>query len=105
MFTTELQYIVVRYMLNELADEAANVGIVAVSNDLPRIIYRFLEDPGIKSRNDARVKKDVVDRFTAFISAQKQAYEAKSAGSGRPYSETFFNQIREFGAGVVRTNL
>ena len=103
MFTTELQYVVVRYMLNELADEAANVGIVAVTEDPPRIISQFLPDPSIKSRNDVRVKKEIVDRFASFISSLKQTF-TKSPSADVSYSEAVFERLREFGGGLVRTN-
>lgn len=43
MFTTELKYVLVRYMLNELGDEAANVGLVAVTDDPRQVITRASE--------------------------------------------------------------
>ena len=46
MLSTEIQYLVMRYMVNELADEAANVGIIAVSDDAQKILLRFLDDLG-----------------------------------------------------------
>ncbi|GEM_PF-6972767 len=104
MFTTELQYVIIRYMLNELADEAANVGIIAVTDDPPRIYSRFLDDPNMKSRNDIKVKKEVVDRFASFVLAQQSRYES-NAPSADPYTKTFFAPLREFGSGLIRTNL
>ena len=99
MFTTELQYIVIRYMMNDLADEAANVGIVAIADDPPKMLYQFLEDPTVKSRNDIRIRKEIVDRFASFKSTQKQDYDRKAVPAA-----IVFEQLREFGAGVVRTN-
>lgn len=104
MFTTELQYTVIRYMLNELADEAANVGIIAVTDDPPRILFRFLEDPTVKSRNDARIKSDVVERFASFVDNQKQELEAHQTELA-PLSTTLFTRLRELGGNLVRSNL
>lgn len=102
MFTTELQYIVIRYMLNELADEAANVGIVAVADDPPQMLYKFIEDPATKSRHDVRVRKEIVDRFESFIAKRKQEFDANAKGTSKA---ALFDQVREFSAGVMRTNM
>src|SRR5438552_184904 len=91
-------------MLNELADEAANVGLVAVANDPPRMIYRFLQDPTCKSRSDVRVRKKVVDRFLSFVARQQERLGATS--KTQPISPTaLLNQVREFSSGLVRTSL
>src|SRR6267378_7337260 len=103
MFTTELQYVVVRYMLNELGDEAANVGVVAVANDPPKIFTQFLEDPAIKSRSDARVRKDAVDRFKQLV--ESSAESAKSESSDRTLQERVLSHLREIGGNVVRLSL
>jgi hypothetical protein len=99
MFTTELQYVVVRYMLNELGDEAANVGIIAVTNDPPNVIAQFLPDPTVKSRSDTRVNRDVVDRFEAFAKAQVAKGDL---AKGLPATESVFARLREIGGSVVR---
>ncbi len=104
MFTTELQYVVVRYMLNELGDEAANVGLVAVTNDPPRVLARFLPDPSVKSRNDARVKSDAVKRFAVFAERQI-ALPGAGQNSDRPLPESAFTRLKDFGGNVVRVSL
>ncbi len=103
MFTTEFQYVVIRYLLNELADEAANVGIVAVADDPPRMITKFIEDPTVKSRNDVRIRKEVVDRFASLVAEQKRKYDASAQDA--PSAATILGQIREFASGIVRSNM
>lgn len=101
MFKTELQYVVIRYMLNELADEAANVGIVAVGDDPPRMIHRFLDNPAIKSRKDARVQRGVVERFVAHIISIEQTFDKRSSSNLEP--AIIFEQMREYNSGILRT--
>ena len=104
MFTTELKYVLVRYMLNELGDEAANVGLVAVADDPPNVIVRFLEDPSIKSRGDARVKRDAVARFVSYatstVSSAQQETISKTALSDR-----VFDSLREISGGLMRVGV
>lgn len=103
MFTTELQYVLVRYMLNELGDEAANVGVVAVVNDPPRIFTRFLADPTIKSRSDARVRRDSVLRFAELINSSVDVSTGEH--SDRPLQDRVLPRLREIGGNVVRLSL
>ena len=98
MFTTEMQYIVIRYMLNELADEAVNVGMVAVADEPGAPRYRFLPDPTIKSRNDARVKRDAVDRFQAIVEEKVRAAEQDQVAR-----QALLQNIRQLGGNLVRT--
>src|SRR5439155_16919108 len=93
MSKTELQYVVIRYMLNELADEAANVGIVVFVSDPPRMIPRFLDDPTVKSRNDIRVQREFVDRFVAHIQSVQQRFES---------ANTALAEVRESSSGILR---
>jgi len=103
MFTTELQYVVVRYMLNDLADEAANIGLVAVTPDPPRVLVRFLEDPTVKSRGDARVKRDVIERFIAYATARIRSLESTSVvPSSLPGA--LFPELMDLGGNMVRVN-
>ena len=63
----EATYYVIRYMLDELRDEAANVGVILLTRDPVRIIPRFLEDPSTKSRPDARVDSQSVEDFREWV--------------------------------------
>lgn len=103
MFTTELQYVVVRYMLNDLADEAANIGLVAVTQDPPRVLARFLEDPTVKSRSDARVKRDVTNRFVAYATSRIRAIESQS-GAPSSLPGALFPELMDLGGNMVRVN-
>lgn len=105
MLSTSFRYVVVRYMLNELADEAANVGVIAVATDPPRMITRFLDNPAAKSRADVKVQKHAVERFAAFVAKQKTAYEARGGDNPAEAAANALNNIREFGSGVIRTNM
>jgi len=102
MFTTELRYVLIRYMLNELGDEAANVGLVAVTDDPPNVIARALEDPSIKSRGDARIKSDIVARFMSYATTCIASAQADAANTKAPLSSLVFDCLREISGGVVR---
>lgn len=95
MFKTELTYVVVRYMLNELADEAANVGIVASITDSQRVIPVFLPDPTVKSRTDARIQREFVDRFAERV--RKLEHNVVD-------SSKVLDEIREYSSGIVRVS-
>ena len=103
MFTTELQYIVIRYMLNELADEAANVGLIAVTNDPPRVITRFLPDPSVKSRKDVKIDQDDIARFEAFI--QSKIVQQSAEIRNQPLTVSAFKILMEHGGNILRLAL
>ncbi|MDP9097709.1 MAG: DUF3037 domain-containing protein [Verrucomicrobiota bacterium] len=90
-------------MLNELADEASNVGVVAVTDDPPRMFCRFIDDPTVKSRNDVRIRKEIVDRFQSFIWNQKQQFE--NANVNGALVAKLFETLRESSSGIIRVNL
>jgi len=104
MFSTEIQYMVMRYMINELADEAANVGIIAIAEDPKKVLVRFLDDPTVKSRNDAKVKRDVVDRFRAAVESRvdPQTIDAIPAGE---FTSRLMTDIKELGGNLMRTSM
>jgi hypothetical protein len=99
MFTAEIQYAVVRYMLNELGDEAANVGLVAFADSQPYLHARFLEDPTVKSRSDSKVQVDTVQRFVG----RAKVLMAKHLGTADVIAPSaYFEQLRELGGNLVR---
>jgi hypothetical protein len=102
MFSTEIQYIVMRYMINELADEAANVGIVAVSEDPQKVLFRFLDDPTVKSRGDAKVKRDVVDRFRSAVESRLQSFVPGTEGTS---PVKLLGEIQQLGGNLMRTTM
>lgn len=103
MFSTELYFAVVRYMHNELTDEAANVGLVAATEDPPRLLSRFLPDPTAKSRVDVRIRRDVVDRFKAITQRELDVARAALAGERASLPATdVFARIKDHTAGLVR---
>ncbi len=102
MFSTEIRYAVVRYMLNELGDEAANVGLVAVVNDPPRLISRFMPDPTLKSRGDAKVRTDAIERFAALVQGELDRLKPTAGGD---LSDLAFSRLREIGGNLVRLSL
>ena len=101
MFSTEIQYVVMRYMVNELADEAANVGIVAVSQDPHKALLRFLDDPTVKSRSDAKVNRDVVERFKKAVESRVEPFQA----SGGVSATQLLGEIQQLGGNVMRTTM
>src|SRR5579859_4502706 len=100
MFSTEIRYTVVRYMLNELGDEAANVGIVAIYDDPPRFVIRLMPDPTLKSRGDAKVNKDSIDRYFRFVNTELD--QAMTATSSDSWTDRAFARLNEIGGNVVR---
>src|SRR6266404_7851413 len=103
MFSTEFKYSVVRYMFNDLADEAANVGLIAIADDPPKMLCKFIDDPTVKSRSDVRVRKEIVDRFKEFVTEQKQRYD-NTPKENLPTANSLLTQISEFGSGIMRCN-
>ena len=91
-------------MLNELADEAVNVGIITVTDDPISVKMRFLDDPTVKSRNDARVKGDAVGRFRAMAAAEIESQAANRAVD-TPFSTRLFTRLQDLGGNLIRTNL
>lgn len=102
MLNTEVQYVVVRYMLNEFGDEAANVGLIAVVDDPPQLITKALENPESKSRSDARVRSDVVTRFMNYANAVTQG---AAAGTEPLDARRIFEQLTEISGGLMRLSL
>src|SRR5215471_10303129 len=62
----EGKFFVVRYMYNDLRDEAANIGIVMAS-PAGMITSRFLEDVSVKSRADVRIDQPAIADFRAWL--------------------------------------
>jgi hypothetical protein len=103
MFNTELQYVLVRYMLNELGDEAANVGLLALTSDPPYVYTRFLDDPTVKSRGDARVQRDSIQRFREHLGSTVETLKAQFAG--HEFADKALPQLREMSGNLVRLTL
>jgi glycine/D-amino acid oxidase-like deaminating enzyme len=64
---TKGHYFVVRYMLDELRDEAANVGVILLPapGEPPRV--HFLDDPSLRGRRDASIDTDIVAGFRRWL--------------------------------------
>ena len=103
MFTTELQYVVVRYMLNELGDEAANVGLLAITNDPPYIQTQFLDDPTVKSRGDARIQRESIERFKNRLAETTRSITGEL--SGPDFANKAVAQLSEMSGTMVRLSL
>jgi hypothetical protein len=91
-------------MLNELGDEAANVGLVAVTDSPRQVIVRALEDPTIKSRADAKVRRETVAQFMIYV-ANSIAAAQNDAGSKQALSDRVFDGLRELSGGLVRVGI
>lgn len=104
MFTTELQYTIVRYMLNDLADEAVNVGLLAVTEDPPWTYLRLLEDPTTKSRNDVRVNAKAVERFNSLAERTLDECRSKGVSEGQ-FATSVFEALRSSTGNIVRLTL
>jgi hypothetical protein len=96
----EAQFVVVRYMFSDLREEAANVGIIVVSETPPRLIPRFLDDPAFKSRGDVKVQRDVVDRFRAWL--DKNVATLLDHVSPDQVFERVFHALREHTGNIIR---
>jgi len=103
MFSVEMQYMVIRYMFNDLGDEAANVGIVAAMDNPFRVFYRTLDDPGKKSRRDARVNRRLVEAFALRARTVIDDYSVKATG---PESRSLLlEHLQELSVGRVRLSM
>jgi hypothetical protein len=70
-------YFVVRYMLDELRDEAANVGLILLPQpgEPPRV--RFLDDSSLKTRRDTSIDPDIVAGFRGWLNDYVANHDGK----------------------------
>ena len=69
-------YFVVRYMLDELRDEATNVGVILLPDPGEPARIRFLDDLSLKARRDPSVDLEIVGGFRRWL----DDYVARSEG-------------------------
>lgn len=101
MFSAEIQYAVFRYMLNELGDEAANIGLIALSDQAPFVQVRFLPDPTVKSRADARVRLAPARRFIDRALGLVEGPDLEVAIADQ---SAYLEQLRDLGGNLVRVS-
>jgi DUF3037 family protein len=66
------KFFVVRYMYNDLRDEAANIGIVMAS-DSGMVATRFLDDVTVKARADVKIDQPPIDDFRSWLERSTRA--------------------------------
>ena len=66
-------YFVVRYMYNELGDEAANIGVIVAGRDAKNVTYRFLDNLKEKDRADTQINAAVVADFRGWLEREVMA--------------------------------
>lgn len=98
---TEGHFFVVRYMFDELRDEAANIGIVLLVADPPGSIVRFLDDVTAKSRVDARIDASVVRGFQDWLDREVDNV-AQSGRDTEGWLDAFKYALSEITGNVIR---
>ncbi len=97
----EAHYFVVRYMFDELRDEASNVGLILLQANPQRVITRFLDDFSAKSRVDARINRRVVADFQDWLERTSERLQVE----GAPFPEAakgFEQALQEHTGNVIR---
>jgi Protein of unknown function (DUF3037) len=93
-------YFVVRYMYNELGDEAANVGVIVAGRHPKEVTYRFLPELKAKDRVDAQINAAVVDDFRTWL--EREVMELPSRGETADWLSKFEARLREKTGNVIR---
>jgi hypothetical protein len=97
----EARYFVVRYMHDELRDEAANVGVILVPREGEPALVRFLDDVTSKSRLDSRIDAKVVEDFETWVQNEVERL-GRSGAEMKDYANSFEKALRDQTGNVVR---
>ena len=92
-------YFVVRYMYNELGDEAANIGVIVAGRYPKTVTYLFLPELKTKDRADIPINQAVVDDFRAWL--EREVIELPRRGAGDWFSG-FEARLREKTGNIIR---
>ncbi len=92
-------YFVVRYMYNELGDEAANIGVIVAGRYPKTVTYQFLPELKTKDRADMPINQAVVDDFRAWL--EREVVELPQRGAGDWFSD-FEARLREKTGNIIR---
>ena len=96
---SEGRYFIVRYMHDELRDEAANVGVILVTPGDGQATVRFLDDVVSKSRMDNRIDARLVEEFERWVHAEV----GRLAGADvSDYAKAFESALREQTGNLIR---
>jgi len=87
--TQSAHYFVVRYMYNELGDEAANIGVIVAGRSAKEVTYQFLDDLKAKDRADSQINRAVVADFLGWLEREVEALP------GRYGVDTWLSQFEE----------
>src|SRR5438093_954547 len=98
----EARYFVVRYMYNDLRDEAANIGIVMASQS-GSIKSRFLEDVTLKARADTKIDHPAIEDFRAWLDRTTDDIARRVPDAGQRMS-ALEESIAEHSGNVIRVN-
>ena len=97
----EGHFFVVRYMFDELRDEAANVGVILLVEDPPGVILCFLDDVTAKSRLDARIDGRLVAGFQDWLDREVDRVP-QSGRDVEGWLEAFEYALSEITGNVIR---
>jgi DUF3037 family protein len=97
----EARYFIVRYMYNDLRDEAANIGIV-VASPAGAVTSKFLEDVTVKARADVKIDQPAIEDFRSWLrtSARDLDWQAPNVDALR----TWEHSIVERAGNIVRVS-
>jgi hypothetical protein len=92
-------YFVVRYMYNELGDEAANIGVIFAGRYPKSVKSQFLPELKVKDRADVQMDKGVVDDFRTWL--DREVFELPQRG-GVDWFSQFETRLREKTGNIIR---
>jgi len=97
----EARYFVVRYMYNDLRDEAANIGIV-VASPTGGIASKFLDDVTVKARADVKIDQPAIEDFRSWLQASTRDLDGPTSDADR--LRAWEQSIVERAGNVVRVS-
>jgi Protein of unknown function (DUF3037) len=98
--TQSAHYFVVRYMYNELGDEAANIGVIVAGRNAKEVTYRFLDDLKAKDRGDRQINRAVVADFRGWL--EREVATLSSQYGVDNWLPQFEERLREKTGNVIR---
>ena len=93
-------YFVVRYMYNELGDEAANIGVIVAGQHPKTVEHQFLNEPKTKDRADIQINTAVVDDFRAWL--EREVLELRRVQGADNWLEQFEARLRDKTGNIIR---
>lgn len=101
MFSTELQYVLVRYVLNELSGDARTVGLLAFHPSSGAIEWRSAPLESVARTIDKRIDSKLLGEFFRMARAASESYSTEGRLSPERI-DGMLEALRERGGGLVQ---